>query len=326
MAKAKERKPRISKTLDEIDSFMDWPALVEVAKVIDKTGTRKGGRPRKKIEMMLRILFLQYIDNLSDPETEDQVLDRRSFRAFAGIKEDSEVPDFSTLWRFRDALQREGVIDQMFSLVEQGLEERQLILKRGTIVDARIINSSNRPLSQAKRERYEAQEEQGELSPQIDLEARSTKKRGKWFFGYKGHIGLDVGSKLIRRRSFSSANVHDSKEKDKLFVGDEQSKHGDSAYSCDEDKRQARQEGIDYGVLDKARRNHPLSNKQKKRNKRLSKIRAQVEHPFAFMYRHGYNQARAKSKAGNQAHFDMNCILYDVRRAIFLLKRDTCWV
>ena len=59
--------------------------------------------------MMLRILFLQYMDNLSDPETEDQVLDRRSFRDFAGIKEDSDVPDFSTLWRFRDALQTEGV-------------------------------------------------------------------------------------------------------------------------------------------------------------------------------------------------------------------------
>ena len=58
---------------------------------------------------------------------------------------------------------------------------------------------------------------------------------------------------------------------------------------------------------------------------RLSAIRAQVEHPFAFMHRHGYNQARAKSKAANQAHFDMNCILYDVRRAVFLLKRDGYW-
>jgi IS5 family transposase len=136
---------------------------------------------------------------------------------------------------------------------------------------------------------------------------------------------VDVGSELIRRRTLTSANVHDSKEKDKLFVGDEQSKHDDSAYSCDDDKRQARKAGIFYGVLDKARRNQPLSNKQKKRNKRLSVIRAQVEHPFAFMYRHGYNQARAKSKAANQVHFDMNCILYNVRRAVFLLKRQACW-
>lgn len=325
MGKRKERKPRISKTLEEIDRFVDWGALVEVTKVIDKTGTSKGGRPRKKLEMMLRILFLQYIDNLSDPETEDQVLDRRSFRAFAGIKEDSDVPVFSTLWRFRDALQNEGIFEKIFSLVEQWLEEGQLILKRGTIVDARIVNSSNRPLSQKKRELYEQQQEEEELSCQIDLEARSTQKRGKWYFGYKGHIGVDVGSELIRRRSLTSANVHDSQEKDKLFVGDEQSKHGDSAYSCDKDKRQARKDGILYAVLDKGRRNHPLSTKQKKRNKRLSKIRAQVEHPFAFMYRHGYNQARAKSKSANQAHFDMNCILYNVRRAVFLLKRRGCW-
>ena len=275
--------------------------------------------------MMLRILFLQYMDNLSDPETEDQVLDRRSFRDFAGIKEDSDVPDFSTLWRFRDALQTEGVLDQLFSLVEQWLAARQLLLKRGTIVDARLVNSSNRPLSQAQREKYEAQAERGELSSQIDLEARSTKKRGKWFFGYKGHVGVDVGSKLIRKRVFTAANVHDSQVKAQLFVGDEQSRLGDSAYSCDEDKRRARSQGIGYHILDKARRNHPLSPKQKKRNRRLSAIRAQVEHPFACMHRHGYTQARAKSKAANQAHFDMNCILYNVRRAVFLLKRQGRW-
>lgn len=75
-----ERRARISQKLDHIERFVDWERLVEHVEVIDKSSTKKGGRPRYPLLKMVKLLFLQHLYNSSDPELEDQLLDRRSFR------------------------------------------------------------------------------------------------------------------------------------------------------------------------------------------------------------------------------------------------------
>lgn len=321
---SQERKPRIQQRLDDIERFVDWQALLDLVKIIDQTKTGRGGRPRMPALRMIKILFLQQLYNLSDPETEDQLLDRRSFRRFVGIDDDKQVPVFSTLWRFKQALIEHHLLDQIFDQILEGLDQDGLILRQGTIVDAQIIVSTNRPLSKKRREELEQKQADGEPVSQIDLDAHSTKKRGKYYFGYKGHIGVDVGSKLIRKHAFTPANVHDSQEK--LFCGDEQAQFGDKAYANEEDKRAARSKGIYYGVLDKGKRNHPLSKKQKKRNRKHSRVRAQVEHPFAHLRcKLGYREARCKSHARNQLVFTFNCLLYNIERGLYLLKRRQAW-
>lgn len=321
---SQERKPRIQQRLDDIDQFVDWQALLDLVKVIDQTQSGRGGRPRMPALRMLKILFLQQLYNLSDPETEDQLLDRRSFRGFVGIDDDHEVPVFSTIWRFKQALITHHLLDRIFDQILDGLDQDGLILRQGTIIDAQIIVSSNRPLSKNRREELEQKQADGESVSQIDLDAHSTKKRGKYYFGYKGHIGVDVGSKLIRKQAFTPANVHDSQEK--LFLGDERAHFGDKAYANEEDKRAARANGIYYGVLDKGKRNHPLSKKQKKRNRKHSSVRAQVEHPFAyFRCKLGCREARCKTRLRNQLVFTFNCLLYNIERGLYLLKRRQAW-
>ncbi len=320
-AMSQERKPRIQQRLDQIDQFVDWQALLDSVEVIDQTKNGRGGRPRLPALRMLKILFLQQLYNLSDPETEDQLLDRRSFRHFAGIETDKDVPDFSRIWRFKQALIEHQLLDRFFEQILDQLDQDGLILRQGTIIDAQIIVSSNRPLSKKRREKLEEKQAAGDPVSQIDLEAQSTKKRGKYYFGYKGHIGVDVGSKLIRRHAFTSANVHDSQEK--LFLGDEQAQFGDKAYANEQDKRAARSKGIYYGVLDKGKRNHPLSKKQKKRNRKHSRVRAQVEHPFAHLRcKLDYREARCKSLSRNRLVFTFNCLLYNIERGLYLLKQQ----
>ena len=319
------RKPRIQQRLDNIDRFVDWQTLLDSVQVIDQTQSGRGGRPRLPALRMLKILFLQQLYNLSDPETEDQLLDRRSFRHFVGIETDKDVPDFSTIWRFKQALIKHQVLDRIFDQVLDQLDQAGLLLRQGTIIDAQIVTSSTRPLSKKRREELEEKQAGGQSTSQIDLEAQSTKKRGKYYFGYKGHIGVDVGSKLIRKHAFTPANVHDSQEK--LFCGDERARFGDKAYANGEDKRAARAEGVFYGVLDKGKRNHRLSKKQKRRNRKLSRVRAQVEHPFAHMQtKLGYRVARCKSRLGNQLVFVFNCLLYNIERGLYLLKQQNAWV
>jgi IS5 family transposase len=307
---------RSEQKLAEIEGFVNWDRIVDMFSIIDRTDPQVGGRPRKEILMMCKVLFIQYLYNLSDPDLEDQLNDRLSFQRFAGLSLDTSVPDHSTIWRFKEALIKAGLTDRLFEMITNDLERKGLFVKKGTIVDATIIKSSNRPLSRQRR-----QELSVKPSSQVDMDAQSMKKNGKYYFGYKGHIGTDVESKLIRSRRFTSANVHDSTETEKLLIGDEKSLLGDKAYSKDEIKRRSRESGFYYGILDKARRGQKLSNKQRRRNKRLSSIRSQVEHPFAYMKRIlNLDLAMAKTLPRNELRFTMNCIVYNIMRANQLIR------
>ena len=90
-------------------------------------------------------------------------------------------------------------------------------------MDAAIIQSSNRPLSKKKRDKLEE-----EPRNQIDTDAQSTAKNAKKYFGYKGHIGMDAGNKIIRKRSFTAANVHDSREFENVLSRDEKKAFGET--------------------------------------------------------------------------------------------------
>jgi IS5 family transposase len=315
---ASHRKPsRISLKLDKIDAIVSWDKVLEVVKVVDRTDKKIGGCPHKAILSKIKMLFLQHLYNLSDPELEDQVNDRLSFQHFAGIDFSSTVPDYTTIWRFKERLIQEGLIDKLFELIVEFIDNKGLIIKKGTLIDATIIESGTRPLSKDKRAELAEKP-----SSQLDTDAHSTVKRGKKYFGYKGHTGVDMGSKLIRKRNFTSAQPHDSQLMDGLLSGDECAIFADSAYSNKADKRRARASGIYYGVLDKGTRRRKLSTSQKKRNKQKSSIRSAVEHPFAYMkVKLCYTRAVAKTKARNALRFDFNCILYNIFRANFLLSR-----
>lgn len=308
---------RVSKKLDKIDLLVDWQAVLDLVEVVDKTSAKLGGAPHRNILTKVKMLFLQHLYNLSDPELEDQVNDRLSFQRFAGIDYTTSVPDFTTIWRFKETLIKEVLMNKLFNLILSFIESKGLLLKKGTCVDATIIQSSTKPLSKERRAELEEKP-----SSQIDTDADSTAKRGKKYFGYKGHIGTDVDSKIIRKRSFTSARPHDSREKENLLSGDEKCVFGDSAYGNKADKQKARKEGVYYGMLDKATRSKALSRSQKKRNKKKSKIRNQVEHPFGYIKEKlQYKKAVAKNIARNALRFDFNCMLYNIFRADFLLSK-----
>jgi IS5 family transposase len=318
MFSRRKKQSRAVATLDKISKVVNWQALVNIVQVIDKSNTDKGGRKPLPFDWKVKMLFLQYAFNLGDEELEDQLIDRLSFQKFVGINFDQEIPDFTTLWYFKEALIQYKLMDRIFSSINHQLELNGLILKKGTIADAIIIESDNKPLSKQKREELESKP-----SVQIDTEAQSTEKNGKKYFGYKGHIGVDVESKLIRKRKFTPASVHDSQAFEEVLSGDEKSIWADKAYPNDKHKHIARTLGIYYGVLDKKKKHKELSGKQHKRNKQKSSVRAAVEHPFAFMRKKlKMGLATAKSKVRNALRFDMNCILYNVLRAEWLLRKQ----
>ena len=309
---------KLSRHLAKLDQIIDWKPFVREIARIDKTDAETGGRPRKNPLWMIKATFLQSLFSLSDPQLEDQLIDRLSFQRFVGLNLDQEIPNFTTFWRFKEALSSHHLDKRIFELINEQLQAKGLMVKKGTIVDASILPSSNRPLSNKKREELSQAP-----SPQIDTDATSTKKGGNWYFGYKGHIGVDVGSKLIRKAIFTPANVHDSTQTKKLVSYDEKALFGDKAYIDEDHKYSARHYGWYYGVLDKATRGQPLSGSQKKRNRKLASVRAAVEHPFGWMKTKANLVAmRAKTQTRNRLRFLFACIGWNLSRAGFLLEKS----
>lgn len=295
---------RIEKFLNEMERVVPWGALCEAISPYYKSDV---GRKPHDLELMLRIHFLQQWYNLSDPAMEEALYDRLSFQAFLGFDcFGGTVPDESSICRFRHLLEAHSLAETILSCANKHLEAQGLIMKTGTIVDATLLSA---PVSKknAKKQR--------------DPEMSSTRKNNKWYFGAKGHIGVQSeGHPLVHSVAFSTAKDHDKTHMTKLFHGEEKAIFGDSAYGAQAEKRGARFEGLYYGIADKGAHCHPISSSQKKRNRKHSSIRAKVEHPFRII-KHvwGHRMMRYKGLAKNAAHFTTLCALTN----LYFARKDS---
>lgn len=287
-----DRLARLSKLKDplvqlkkHIDFELFRPQLVEVFKREKKS---PAGRKAYDVVMMFKILILQRLYSLSDEQTEFQINDRHSFQRFLGMHLGSSVPDFTTVWQFREALTKAEVIKALFDTFGRTLENRGVITKTGTIVDASFVEV---PRQRNTREENEMVKK-GEVPPtwkdqpnklaQKDMDARWTKKNDETFYGYKNHVRADAESKLITDYKVTDASVHDSQvlpdligEKDKntnLFA--------DSAYKSAKTDETLQKMEIKNYIHEKASRNRPLTEGQKGLNRLKSGIRCCVEHIF----------------------------------------------
>ncbi|TIV40828.1 MAG: transposase, partial [Mesorhizobium sp.] len=158
--------------LDQISRVIDW---VPIKALLGQRSGPGRGNISYPAEALLRCLLLGVWNNLSDPSLEAQLRDRLSFRRFAGFSLSDPTPDHSTLWRFREELKCDGLIDRVFYEITRQLEQKGLIVKRGTLIDASFMQAAARP--PAKPE--------ATARPSVDGEARWGRKGNKTVFGYK---------------------------------------------------------------------------------------------------------------------------------------------
>lgn len=289
--------------LAEMDAVVPWARLL--ALIEPHYPTDGLGRPRKDLELMLRVYCLQQWFNLSDPQAEESLYDSESMRRFAGIElGETQVPDESTILRFRHLLEEHNLTRAIFDEVRGLLEERNLFLKSGSIVDATIITAPS-STKNADRER--------------DPEMGSTRKGANWHFGMKVHIGTDKRG-LTHELTGTSASVNDFTEMPNLLHGAETEIYGDRSYWSEEHRWLCRQVGIRYRVNRRGRRAHDLTAAQRAINRSRSRIRARVEHPFNVVKRlWGFTKARYRGVAKNLAKaYTMFALanLYLVRRRL----------
>src|SRR5499425_3657520 len=247
--------------LAEMERVVPWSALCALIEPFyPKPGN---GRPPVGVERMLRIYFLQHWFNLSDPAVEETLYDSPTMRAFVGIDLGREpVPDETTVCKFRHLLEQQGLGRVLFEEVARHLQAQGLTVSTGTIVDATIIAAP----SSTKN-----------ATGTRDPEMHQTKKGQQWYFGMKGHFGVDSQSKLIHSVEVTPANVHDSQVLPWLLHGEERRVWGDSAY--------AGQGGVLSVGAPHARDFTHRRSGSRATNRWKSRIRVRVEHPIGVIKR-----------------------------------------
>lgn len=300
-----QRRGKKTAWLERLDAALDWAALETIVAGI--YASREGGLAYPLLTYV-KLLLLQQWYGLSDEGLEAAADDRLSFRRFAGIPLAESVPDHSSVWRFREELARRGLAEELLAEVNRQLDAKGLILRRGTLIDATILEAAVRPPAG----------DAGEVSPR-DPQAGWTRKNGKSRFGYKAHAAVDEGSGLVRAATTTPADVHDSVEADGLVQGDERAVYADKAYDSEARRAGLRERAIEPRIMYQARRNRPLKPWQTWFNKAVAPVRAGVERLFATIKRtYGHRRVRYLGLARNDVQLQAMCAAINLRRALAL--------
>jgi transposase, IS5 family len=294
--------------LKALSEVIDWAPLEALASAVRSGET--GRKPYQPLAM-LKALYLASLYDLSDPGLEEALIDRVSFRLFCGFSLDQDTPDETTLCRFRNDCVAAGVIEAAFTEVNRQLDAKQLVVRKGTLLDATIVSASSRRPPVAAGAKPSMPKEPG---------ASFTRKGGKSYFGYRIHIGADKGSNLIRRLAMTPAHVNESSVADALICGDETAVYADKGYENKSRRAGLKARGIKDRIMHRSHKNQAeLPHWQRRRNALIAPRRAPVEAIFgSFKRLYGRARVRYCDFRRNLADFYRLATVYNLRRAVTL--------
>ncbi len=299
----KERYDKVSKlrsNLDEINTLISWKDFLKLFP--EKSSLV--GRPEYEKILMIKILFLQSCYNLSDEEMEYQMHDRLSFNKFLGFPE--QIPDYSTIWRFREELTEGNIIENIWSELQTQIAKKGIIMEKGVMQDACFVHADPGKKNSGMNGRGR------EAKTSRSADGSWTRKGNKSIFGFKLHTKVGLETKLIREIGISTAKTHDGNID---LANSDEINYRDRGYSGCATK--AKGDGT-------MKRGKHLTPKQILRNHRISCKRVRAEHPYgtiARSFKAGHTRLTTITRVYVQQIFV--CIAYNAHRLNFLLKNVT---
>lgn len=271
----------------KLERLLDWslfsPILWDVHSVDGPTGYDP--------VQMFKCLLLAAWHSLSDPGLEQSLRVRLDFLHFTGFELGSALPDETTFCRFRNKLVKQGKLGALFDEVNRQLEGLGLKVKSAdtAIVDATLITSAARPRKVLVPDM--AGKPAAEYS--ADKDATWLKKANKYHFGYQGFARCDPEG-FIDKTHVTPANLPETKELETMVDGLKRGVRvqGDKGFFSAANKQMLSARKLKNGLMYRAFRNTPLSQRQKQFNKLISKTRWRIEQCFGTLKR-GFTYQRA---------------------------------
>ena len=262
-----EKYKQLGDPISNISDFIDWERFRKIISPLYNDNKTDGGRPHFDEIIMIKALVLQHLYGLSDYELESNIYDRMSFRHFLGFPD--TIPDRSKIWLFRERLINNNCLDLIWEELQQQIDNLGFGIQSGVIQDATFITSDP---GHAKKDK-----------PRGDEALTRRSKDGTWckkgnstYFGYKMYTLVDKDFLIIREVATTTASVHDSKI--------DLSEPGQTVYH-DKGYFGVKPKASMDKTMHRATRDHPLSCKEKRRNKAISRVRSLGELPYAVMKR-----------------------------------------
>lgn len=300
--------------LMKLSGMLDWSAFVPLLGDIHSDRGPTGYAPL----MMFKALLLGQWHSLSDPALEDALRVRLDFLEFTGFALGGDLPDETTLCRFRNKLVQSGKLPRLLAQVNHQLEARGLKLQAATtaIIDATLIQSAARP-----RREIEA-DEAGEFhtSYSADADARWLKKGSQSHFGYQSFVQCDAEG-FVEHTHTTPANLSETKELERAVSAVSGGKRvrvlADKGFASAANKAMLHGKKIKCGLMRKAARNRPLTAREKLFNKLISKQRFRIEQCFGTLKRR-FDFARSSyfTTARTEAQMLMKCLCLNLLKGL----------
>ncbi len=314
-----------SQFFQQVDLLLDWSSI---SKIIDrhyKKGKSAVGTPGYDGLLLFKMCLLQTWYGLSDYEVEDRVNDSISFSRFCGLTLEQPAPDHSTVSRFRTAMTKAKAFDKLFKEINQQLEAHQIIVKKGAIVDASVVDTplkpKGKPTYQVTEDRKDEQEVkiEKELPDSVDKDAAWIKKGGKLHYGYKKHYLTDEEGLVLGVLTTKASTNEISNLEQVLDVSDlpqDIPLKADKGYQSKKNAELLKERKLKNHILKRARRNNPLTHWEKKFNKLVGKTRFKVERTFGGIKR-WFNGGVARYKGIEKMHTQnlIEAICYNLYRS-----------
>ena len=212
---------RSLKLMQKLDRSIDWSRVESILLSHYTVGTSGEGADAYPPLMLFKCMLLQKWFRInSDPELENQINDRLSFKRFVGLSFDRPSPDHSTFSRFRTRLSK-NAMDQINSEILRQFQAKGLTINEGIAVDARLVQSASRPVSNDRleqlREKHNTSE--GRLDKNgkpkkfcRDLDSDWVVQKETPHYGLKEHAAVDTNHGFILATTMTAASVNDTND------------------------------------------------------------------------------------------------------------------
>ena len=309
----------------QMNNLLDWKSISDVIDAHYTKGKSAVGNPSYDGLLLFKMCLLQTWYGLSDYEVEDRVNDSISFGYFCGLTIDQVAPDHSTLSRFRTSMTKAGAYEKLFKEINKQLEQHQIIVKTGAIVDASVIDTPLRPKGKTTHEASQDTESEQkdelvkEYADSVDKDAGWLKKNGKFHYGFKKHHVTDnEGLVLGVLTTKASLNEITNLEAvlDTADLPENIAVKADKGYQSEKNNILLKERKLKNHILKKAKKGKPLTAWEKKFNKLIGKTRFKVERTFGGIKR-WFNGGLARYKGLSKMHTQnlMEAMCYNLYRS-----------
>jgi IS5 family transposase len=325
--------------MEKLNQSIDWNRINTILLSHYTVGTSSEGADAYPPLLLFKCLLLQKWFRIdSDPELENQINDRLSFKKFLGLAFSKASPDHSTFSRFRARLSKEAM-DQINSEILRQFESQGLTINEGIAVDARLVKSASHPISndKIKQARDKHNTPEGKLDKNgkplkfcRDLQSDWTVKNDIPHYGLKEHASADTNHGFILATTMTPASVHDTNYLTYCTIYSRHTEqpidkvYADKGYAGKPNRDFLSLNNIADGIMRKGSTTAKLTEYEKKRNKKISKVRYVVEQYFGISHLHdGAKRARFTDITKNK--FDGWCrqAAFNIARGLKILRVAT---